>query len=83
MSRLIVSETEDQVQLRWLGLHVAFAKDASLPLAWRDVVAVPASEAAIYDWLAAFGHLDEPGDPLPGHKLRAIADNAREPLFAN
>ena len=83
MSRLIVSETEEQVQLRWLGLHVAFAKDASLPPAWRDVVAAPASEAAIYDWLAAFGHLDEPGDPLPGDKLRVIADAARKPLFAN
>ena len=83
MSRLIGSETEEQVQLRWLGLHVAFAKDASLPPAWRDVVAAPASEAAIYDWLAAFGHLDEPGDPLPGDKLRVIADAAREPLFAN
>jgi hypothetical protein len=83
MSRLIVSETEDQVQLRWLGLHVAFAKDANLPPGWRDVVAAPASEAAIYDWLAAFGHLDEPGDPLPGDKLRVIADAAREPLFAS
>ena len=82
MSRLIVSETEEQVQLRWLGLHVAFAKDAGLPPAWRDVVAAPASEAAIYDWLAAFGHLDKPGDPLPGGKLREIADGAREPLFA-
>ena len=83
MSRLIVSETEDQVQLRWLGLHVAFAKDASLPLAWRDVVAVPASEAAIYDAHAATGPREDPGDPRPAHKLRAIADNAREPLFAN
>jgi hypothetical protein len=82
MSRLIVSETEEQVQLRWLGLHVAFAKDAGLPRAWREVVATPSSEMAIYDWLAAFGHLDKPGDPLPGGKLREIADGAREPLFA-
>jgi hypothetical protein len=82
MSRLIVSETEEQVQLRWLGLHVAFAKDAGLPRAWREVVATPSSEMAIYDWLAAFGHLDKPGDPLPGGKLREIADGAREPLVA-
>ena len=83
MSRLIGSETEDLVQLRWLGLHVAFAKDASLPPAWWKVVAAPSSEAAIYDWLAAFGHLDEPCEPLPGDKLHVVADLAREPLFAN
>ena len=80
MSRLIVSETEEQVRLRWLGLHVAFAKDAGLPRAWREIIAAPSSEAAIYDWLAAFGHLDEPGDPLPGDKLRVVAGAAREPL---
>ena len=83
MSCLVVSETQDQVQLRWLGLHVAFAKDARLPPDWREVVAMPTSEAAIYDWLSAFGHLDEPGEPLPGDKLHIVVDAAREPLFAS
>jgi hypothetical protein len=83
MTRLIVSETEKHVQLRWLGLHVAFAKDASLPRIWREVVLAPSSEAAKYDCLAAFGHLDEPGGPLPGYKLRVVADPARKPLFAS
>ena len=82
MSRLIVSETEEQVHLRWLGLHVAFIKDAGLPNTWREVVARPSGEMAIYDWLAAFGHLDKPGDPLPGGKLREIVDGTRRPLFA-
>ena len=82
MSLLIVSETAELVQLRWLGLHVAFAKDADLPSSWRDVVAKPCSEAAIYDWLAAFGHLDKPGDPLPGVRFHAVADSSREPIFA-
>lgn len=82
MSRLIVSETDEQVHLRWLGLHVAFAKDAGLPPTWREVIATPSSEVAIYDWLAAFGHLDKPGDPLPGAKLRDIADETKTPLFA-
>lgn len=83
MSRLIVSETDEQIHLRWLGLHVAFRKDASLPPAWREVVRKPCSEAAIYDWLAAFGRLDEPGAPLPGSHLYEVVDSARVPLFAN
>lgn len=82
MSRLIVSESENQVHLCWLGMHVAFAKDAGLPHAWRDIVAAPSSEAAIYDWLAAFGHLDKPSDPLPGVRLLEVADRAKVPLFA-
>jgi len=82
MSCLVISETDKQIQLRWLGLHVAFAKDATLPPAWRDVIATPASEAAIYDWLMAFGHLNEPGEPLPGDTLHVVADPTRRLLSA-
>ncbi|WP_149539110.1 hypothetical protein [Siccirubricoccus phaeus] len=83
MTPLIVSETEEQVQLHWLGLHVAFAKDAGLPTAWREVVDASSNRIAIYEWMAAFGRLDEPGEPLPGERLRVVADRSREPLFAH
>ncbi|MCO6418375.1 hypothetical protein JYK14_19715 [Siccirubricoccus sp. KC 17139] len=83
MSPLTVSETENQVRLHWLGLHVAFAKDAGLPATWRDVVAAPSSKTAIYEWMAAFGRLETPGEPLPGDRLALVADAGREPLFAH